>query len=304
MFSIWACLLETEDQEGDGGREGADGDPEGAGPDVVAVDGGFAAALVVGGDVDHVALLDVEGRGGVHLPGVQEVELVDVVLFAVVADQGHVFALAVDRQVAGEADGIEDGEAVAVDLETAGAVDFTEDGEAEVHEFHGDDRIFDLAALDEELLDVLGGLLPGAVGDKDGADDREVDVAVGVHGVAGDTVGGRQGRTGAGRGGQGLRLTDAGGVVGEVEHRGDLGVAAVDDHGDLVVGLEPDGPGLGRGQGRVVDRVLEVSDVGRRGAGGQRGETQGEDRRPEESESGFHCVYCVLFYFLSGALYW
>ena len=222
-------LLETEDQEGDGGREGADGDPKRTGSYVVTIDGGLAAALLVGRNVDHVALLDVESRGGIQLLGVEQVELVDVVLLAVVADQGDVFALAVDREVAGEADGVEDGESVAVDLEAAGTVDFTEHGEAEVHELDGDDGVLDLAALDEEFLDVLGSLLSRAVGDADGADHREVDVTVGVHGVAGDGVGGGQGGSGAGGGGQGLRLSDTGGVVGEIEHRGDLGIAAVDD---------------------------------------------------------------------------
>ena len=204
VFVCWVGLLEPEDQEGDGGGEGGDRDPEGGAADVVAVDRGLAAALVVGGHVDDVALLDVEGGGGVEGLAVEEIELEDFVALGAVAHEGDVFPLAVDREVTGLAEGVHQGEAVAVDLVAAGTGDFTQDGVGEVHEFHGDDGVLDLAALDEELLDVVLGLLAGAVGDLDLADHGEVDVAVGVDGVAADALAGGGGA--ATTAGEGLAL--------------------------------------------------------------------------------------------------
>ncbi len=281
-------LLEPEDQEGDGGGEGGDRDPEGGAADVVAVDRGLAAALVVGGHVDDVALLDVEGGGGVEGLGVEEVELEDFVALGAVADEGDVFSLAVDREVTGEAEGVHQGEAVAVDLVAAGLGDFTEDGVGEVHILDGDDGVLDLAALDEELLDMVFGLLAREAGDLDLADHGEVDLAVGVDGVAADALaaGGD-----AGRADQGLILPEALGVVGEVEHCGDLRITAVDDDGNLVHRLEADGLDLGGGKVRPVVDVLEVGDARRGGAGGQEG---GGEGCQDEVLEVFH-RYGVLF---------
>ena len=64
----------------------------------------------------------------------------------------------------------------------------SQDGEAEVHEFHRDHGVFGLLALDDEALDVFTDFRAGLAGHLDAAEDREVDAAVGIYGVAGDVL--------------------------------------------------------------------------------------------------------------------
>ena len=261
----------AEDQDGDGGGERGEAQPEGAGADVVAVDGGVAAAPVVGDDVDGVVLLDVVRRGVVEALGGGEVEFVDLVAVGAVAHEGGGGALAVDREVTGQGDGVEDRELVAVDAVAAGAVDFAEHGEAQVHEFHGHDGVLGLAAGLDALLDVVADFGAGLALDVQAPQDGEIDAAVGVDGVAGDVRGGGGGGDVASAAGQRLLFADAAGVVREVEHRGDLGFAGVDDDGDLVHRLEADGLRGDVGDGGGVGGVLQVDDVaGRRAPGHER----------------------------------
>ena len=86
------------------------------------------------------------------------------------------------------------------------------------------------------------------------------------------------------RAGQGLVFAQAAGVVREVEHRGDLGLAAVHDDGDLVHRLEPDGLGRDVGDGGGVSGVLEIDDVVGRSAAGKVHDQQAE----RGANDGFH----------------
>lgn len=136
-------------------------------------------------------MLEIECRGRVDRAGIRQVDGIGALVLAVSADEQHVFALAVYGEVAGEAQGVEDVESVAVDPEASGTYDFSENVNGEVQELNCNNRVFDLVAINQELLDALSGLLAGESGHLDPPENWEIDIALAVDGICGDALGRR-----------------------------------------------------------------------------------------------------------------
>ena len=185
LFAVGDCV---HHDQGNRRCKGCKGDPEGGRTDIVAVDGGHPGLDVVRLHVDHIVLLEVVGRRGDKALGRGEVDNVGFLAAVVVAQEGNVVALAIDREVSGVADGVKDRGGVLLYCEGSRLVDFAEDLVVEVQVFDGNDGAGGLALDFKFVLDLVGDLGPGESGDIDLAEDREADVAVLVHGVAGGVV--------------------------------------------------------------------------------------------------------------------
>ena len=245
------------------GQQRAERNPERGGADVVAVHGGLAHLHVVGGHVHEVVLLEVERRRVVDVLSGDEIQLVDLERVALHALHHHRVAPAVDREVSGHAQGVEYGDSVALNRVAPGLGHLAHHRHGQVHELHGDYRVLDEVLSDQLVLDASAYLLAGHALHVDLAEHREVDVAVGVDSVAGDSLALPVGARDAPEG-----LPQLPGDVGQVEQVGELRVAAVHDYGYLVVGPHPDLLRLDGGQGAVgLLEVLEIHHFLRGGAG-------------------------------------
>ena len=173
----------ADEEGGDGRGQGGQGNPDGGGVEGVAHGLCLALSLVVGGDVDEVVLLEVEGgrlEQALHLREVHEVDLVHAIDLTGDHDTG---AVAIDGEVAGAAEGIENGEMVFRDGDDAGVVHLAEHVHAEVDVLHGDDGVVDELAAAEALLDVGGELLAGLAFSTDFAEYGKLDGALLIDGV-------------------------------------------------------------------------------------------------------------------------
>ena len=257
-------LLDDEDG-GERGQQRCQREPEGGGTHVVAVDGGLAGPHGVGLDVDDVVLLQVVGRRGVHLAAGCQVDGVGPARAALLAEHEHLGAVAVDGQVAGHAQHVEDGGLVAVQQVAPRRLHLTQHGDGEVGELHRDDGILDEVPRDELLLDVGGDLLARHARDELGAEHGEVDAAVRPHGVAQHVLA-------AVERGVVPRHADLLPHLRQVEEGCELRVAAVDDDGELVHGADGDVPGHIEAVRVAGAQVLEIEHVLGRRAGAQQGE--------------------------------
>ena len=150
MLSDMAHLLgfgpvgEGDDEVDRGHRDGGEGDPEAAGLEVVLVDLALAGPDLGRRHVHDVVLLEVVGRG-VEDRGARQVQGVDLPLAVLLADDLHVFALAVDGEVAGQGEGLEDGDLVTGDVVGARGGDLSEDGDLEVQELDRVDGVLNIS---------------------------------------------------------------------------------------------------------------------------------------------------------------
>ena len=266
------------------GQQRAERNPERGGADVVAVHGGLAHLHVVGGHVHEVVLLEVERRRVVDvLPG-DEVQLVDLERVALHALHHHRVAPAVDSEVAGHAQGVEYGDPVALDRVAPGLGHLAHHRHGQVHELHGDYRVLDEVLSDQLVLDASAYLLAGHALHVDLAEHREVDVAVGVDSVAGDSLALPVGARDAPEG-----LPQLPGDVGQVEQVGELRVAAVHDYGYLVIGPDADLLRLdGRQTAVALLQVLEVHHLLGRGAGPEKRRTGRKQQAAPQNVLDFH----------------
>ena len=261
----------ADEKGGDGRGQRGQGNPDGGSVEGVAHRLCLALALVVGGDVDEVVLLEVEGgrlEQALHLGEVHEVDLVHAVDLTGDHDTG---AVAVDGEVAGAAEGVENGEMVLRDGDDAGVVHLAEHVHAEVDILYGDDGVVDEFAGAETLLDVGGELLAGLAFGADFAEYGKLDGALFVDGVD--------------------YLRPGGGVLLAADGEGELllehGVAAV--HVDFHAVFGSQAELLAGGYGHAVEGfgVLEIGHVAGHGTGGHaQQETEGSGKDKKVTRSG------------------
>jgi hypothetical protein len=203
------------------------------------------------------------------------------------ADQRHVLALAVDRQVAGHGQGVEERDAVFGDGELSGAGDLAQDGEFHVGELDDDDRVVHHPVFADRVFDLFGKLVARESVAIDLADDRQLDFALFVDGedlqvsVRGTRIGGESVER----------------VVGgcRVERGCQFGVLAVDGHREPVERFDADLVVLFDG-GRNVG--LYLLDVGRAFVGGARCQQQCAEYENPEMFHGFYVD--LIFNVLNG----
>ena len=228
-----SCGVLLEDEHSHRSEQRSQRNPERGAEHVVAVYGALAGAHIVRSHVHHVALLQVEHRRRRERLGIAEVDGVDLLLIARGANHLHVFATAVDGEVAGSRQSIENGEVVAVDGITSRASHFAHNADGEVGIFHNHHRVAEFAAFDDAGLDVVGHLRARHAGDVQFAKNREVDVAVSVDGIHRDAAAGVRGVAADSR----RALAEAVGDVWQVERHSQLGVVAVHHNRQFVARL-------------------------------------------------------------------
>ena len=243
-------------EHGHRGQQRAERDPERCGAYVVAVNRGFTGLDVVGSHIHEVVLLEVERRRGVDVLSAHEVQPIDHKRVTLHALHHHLVPLAVDGEVAGHAQGVEYRHPVTLYRITPGLRHLAHHGDAEVHELHRHNRILDEVLPYELTLDEGGDLLAGHALDTEPAEHRKVDASFGVEGVARDAL--VLGIAGVRHSGpQGVAQLS--GHIRQIEEVGQLRVTAVDYYRYLVVGTDPDFPGLHSGNAAASGlKVLEI----------------------------------------------
>ena len=227
----------------------------------IACGSGFALALLVGGHVDEVVLLQIIGGREQGLLHVGEVYVVHPVGTVHIAVHHHVASVSVDGEVAGLGQGIQDGEMVLGDCDDAGLFHFAHHLDAQVEILHGDDGVGDQLARDKAVFDVVCHFAPGHACHVYLPQNGKVDGSLFIHRV-GYYLGIARTLSGCGLG-RGFGTQDVAGVCGCGE--GELllqhGVAAVDHDVYLVLGPEAE---LALGlQGHVIEGfcILEIGNV-------------------------------------------
>ena len=172
----------------------------------------------------------------------------------------HIAACALNGQVAGGGDSVQECHSVLVDGEATRAGDLTEDLVVKVHELDSHDSVVDLTLLTEFVLDGLGDLLLVHASNLHTAEGREID-----HPVVADSVAGDLGVGGPGDGGVAV-LADPVGSVRQVEQGAQLRSLRVDDDRDHVARLQNDVLRSGDLGTIGLFGVLEIGDVRRGGA--------------------------------------
>lgn len=257
--------------------EGCKRDPEGSRTEIVAIDRGHPGLHVVRFHVDHVVLLKIVGRRRDQALGGAEVHHIGLLAAVVVSEQLHVIALAVNRKVAGIGNSVQDGSRILGDRKGSRPAYFTEYLITQVEVFHGHDGSRGLPLALKFIFDLFRDLSPGLAGDMDLAEDREVDVTVLVHGVAGSIV-----RAATSRRSDRVRN------LRQIEQCREFLRLAVDKDGNLVLRLDGDFLRC-RNPGAVhVVRVLEIGNLLRCGTA-----TEQQDQSRCQNKCLFHfAVYC------------
>ena len=168
--------------------KGCKRDPEGSRTEIVAIDRGHPGLHVIRFNVDHVVLLKVVCRRRNQALGGAEIHHIGLLAAVVVAHKFDILTLAVDRQVAGIGNSVQDGSRILGDRKGSRPAYFTEYLIAQVEVFHGHDGSCGLPLALKFIFDLFRDLSPGLAGDMDLAEDREADVTILVHGVAGSIV--------------------------------------------------------------------------------------------------------------------
>lgn len=143
-------VLPVLDEDDGGGEEGEEGEPCGDEAHAVGIVGVLIAAHEVGLYVDDVVLLEVEDGGAEEVLGA-DVHVVALELGAFLAHDEDAAAVGLDGEVAGEADGFEEGEVVARDGVVAGLLDFAEERDVLVGGVDGDYGVVEQAVAQGAL---------------------------------------------------------------------------------------------------------------------------------------------------------
>ena len=99
------------------------------------------------------------------------------------AEHHHVVTHTGDGQVAGIADGIEDGYLLVFDGKLSRMVYLSHHGVMEIAQAHGHHRVLDQACVYQRFLDFLSHLLTRQVCHMNGSQHREIDIALAVYGI-------------------------------------------------------------------------------------------------------------------------
>ena len=160
---------------GKGDEDGGGGEPEGG----HRTDTGVLGLDLVGLYVDDVVLLEIV-VGGVDEFGIVEVDGMDLLLsLGIFADEFDTLTDAIDAEVAGLGEGLEDVNLLVADGEHTGTVDFAEDRDLVVGHADRDHRV--LCGIEVGLYLVVDHLFTlglGEASDLDGSKNREIDTAV------------------------------------------------------------------------------------------------------------------------------
>ena len=118
-----------------------------------------------------------------ELRGVVEVEGVGLLHAVLLAQHSDVLTFSLDGEVAGKAEGIEDGETVLVDVVFTGSADFADDRYLLVVETDDDNGVENELLFEDDVLDVFCDLVTGLALDIDFAQGGEVDISALVNGI-------------------------------------------------------------------------------------------------------------------------
>ena len=181
LWQLCWLLQDVVEEGGEGDEDAGGGEPEGGG----LADAGVAGLHLVGLYVDDVVLLEIV-VGGVHQTGIVEIQGVDLLLaIGILADELHIVAHAIDGEVTGLRQGLEDVDLLIAHGEHTGTGDFTEDGDLVVGHADSDHRALVLIQVGTDLgQDELLTIGLGETAHRDGTDDGELYLAVVVDQIA------------------------------------------------------------------------------------------------------------------------
>ena len=234
--------------------------------------------VFIGFYIDHVVLLEVEGRG-VEDVGRREVEVFDRAHAVHFTRHGHVGTHSVYGHVAGHCQRIEDRDLIARNIVISGTRHLADDRNFHVGELYVDRGVVDISALDDLVGDGLRQFAAGLALAFDFADHGYFEHAVFIDGAHLKRL--RSGCAGY------VRSRER--VVGRscVEWHGQLGVLAVDDNRQPVEGLDADLAVFGDLFGRERLGVLDIPYTFLCRA---RNEQYAEDRCPDKKAELLHVL--------------